>query len=121
MDVPFSMVVTAAVSHFEMSALNAAAPLNAVGEYVNAVDVEPVTRKKETQNCQRTTSSWNKQLNKKTKRWKSDVLASMVATRAVSHFEMSALNAAASSNAVGVDVNADDVQPETRQHETQNC
>ena len=80
MDVLYAMVVTRAVTHFEMSALNAAAPLNAVGEYVNAVDVEPVTRKKETQNYQRTTSSWHKQLNKKTKRWKSDVLQPMFVT-----------------------------------------
>jgi hypothetical protein len=43
------MVVTAAVIHFEMSALNAQAFLNAVEAYVNAVDVEP--EKEETQNC----------------------------------------------------------------------
>ena len=34
-----SMDVTAAVTHFEISALNAEAPLKAVGVYVNAVDV----------------------------------------------------------------------------------
>jgi len=45
------MVVTRAVSHFEMSALNAAASLNAVGAYVKAVDVEPEQEEKESQNC----------------------------------------------------------------------
>ena len=64
------MVVTRAVSHFEMSALNAAAPKNAVGVHVIAVDVEPEhKKKKKTQHCQRTTKAHgNKQLNKKTKR-----------------------------------------------------
>jgi len=45
------MVVTAAVSHFEMSALNAEAYLNAVGVHVNAVDVEPEQGEKNPQNC----------------------------------------------------------------------
>ena len=39
MNVLESMDVTAAVTHFEISALNAEAPLKAVGVYVNAVDV----------------------------------------------------------------------------------
>ena len=54
------MVVTLAVSHFEMSALNAAALKNAVGVYMSMQSqLNPNTRKKETQNCQRTTkSSW---------------------------------------------------------------
>ena len=39
MNVLESMDVTAAVTHFETSALNAEAPLKAVGVYVNAVDV----------------------------------------------------------------------------------
>ena len=41
-------------------------------------------------------------MNKKTKRWKLNVLPYMFVTLAVTHFEMSALNAAAYSNAVGV-------------------
>jgi len=45
------MDVTRAVSHFEMSALNAAARPNAVGVYVNAVDVEIEHKKKDTHNC----------------------------------------------------------------------
>jgi len=65
--------------------------------------------------------SRNKQLNKKTNKWKSDVLHSMVVTRAVSHFEMSALNAAVLWNAVGVHVNAVAVEPEQEKKETQNC
>ena len=51
-------------------------------------------------------------MNKKTKRWKLDVLCFMVVTRVVFHFEMSALNAVAPENAVGVYVNAVDVEPE---------
>ena len=51
-------------------------------------------------------------MNKKTKKWKSDVLRNMVVTRAVSHFEMSLLNVTAPSNAVGVHVNAVAVEPE---------
>ena len=78
-----------------MSALNAAAYSNAVGVYVNAVAVEPEQEKKKPKIVRETTSSWNRQLNKKTKRWKLDVLESMVVTRAVSHFEMFALNALA--------------------------
>jgi len=46
LDVLAYMVVTRAVTHFEMSALNATAPVNAVGVYVNAVDVEPEQEKK---------------------------------------------------------------------------
>ena len=46
MDVLSYIVVTRPVSHFEMSALNAAAYLNAVGVYVNAVAVEPKHKKK---------------------------------------------------------------------------
>ena len=42
------MSVTRAVSHFEMSALNAAAFRNAVGVHVNAVAVEPEHKKKRT-------------------------------------------------------------------------
>ena len=42
------------------------------------------------------------QLNKKAKRWTLDVLAIMVVTAAVTHFEMSALNLVAEENAVGV-------------------
>jgi hypothetical protein len=53
------MVVTSAVSHFEMSALNALMLLNAV----EVVDVDP-KQEKEKQNCQGTTFSWNKPLNK---------------------------------------------------------
>ena len=63
-------------------------------------------------------SSWNKQLNKKTKTWKLDVLEYMLVTRAVSHFEMSALNAAAEENAVGVHVNAVAVEPEHKKKRT---
>ena len=40
------MVVARAVSHFEMSTLNAAASANAVGVHVNAVAVEPEHKKK---------------------------------------------------------------------------
>ena len=46
MDVLYSMVVTRAVFHFEMSALNASAYINAVGVHVNAVAVEPKHKKK---------------------------------------------------------------------------
>ena len=45
------MVVTWPVSHFEMSALNLVVEENAVGVYVNAVDVEPEHKKKKTKNC----------------------------------------------------------------------
>ena len=79
MDVLVFMFVTAAVTHFEMSALNAATPANAVGVYAVDVDVDRKKRKK-SQICQRTTSSWNNQLNKKTKRWMLDVLPFMVVT-----------------------------------------
>ena len=51
-------------------------------------------------------------MNKKTKRWKLDVLYAMFVTRTVFHFEMSALNARAYRNAAGVYVNAVDVEPE---------
>ena len=51
-------------------------------------------------------------MNKKTKKWKLDVLYCMSVTRAVSHFEMSALNAAAPKNAVGVHVNVVAVEPD---------
>ena len=51
-------------------------------------------------------------MNKNTNRWKLDVLVSMSVTRFVIHFEMSALNAVAPENAVGVYVNAVDVEPE---------
>ena len=75
--------------------------------------LNPYTRKnRNTKLLENHKAHGNKQLNKKTKRWKLDVLYSMVATRAVSHFEMSALNAAASENAVGVHVNAVEVEPE---------
>jgi hypothetical protein len=58
LDVLPAMIVTAAVSHFEMSALNAAAPQNAVGVYMSMqLMLNPNTKKEETQNCQRTTSS----------------------------------------------------------------
>ena len=46
MDVLESISVTRFVIHFEMSALNAVALENAVGVYVNAVDVEPEHKKK---------------------------------------------------------------------------
>ena len=69
MDVLYPMFVTRAVSHFEMSALNASAPKNAVGVHVNAVAVEPEHKKKKnTQNCQRTTkSSWDKAIEQEDK------------------------------------------------------
>ena len=47
MDALISIVATRAVSHFEMSALNATAKRNAVGVHVNAVAVEPKHKKKE--------------------------------------------------------------------------
>ena len=53
LDVLESMVVTWPVAHFEMSALNATAPVNAVGD-VNAVAVAVEPQKKGkivTQNC----------------------------------------------------------------------
>ena len=49
MNVLESMDVTAAVTHFETSALNAEAPLKAVGVYVNAVDVGRNKEKKKGQ------------------------------------------------------------------------
>jgi len=59
-----------------MSALNAAAPLNAVGAYVNAVDVEPEHKKKRKPKIVREPQAHgNKQLNKKTKRWQLHVLS----------------------------------------------
>jgi hypothetical protein len=61
------MSVTRFVIHFEMSALNAVAPENAVGVYVNAVDVEPEQEKKKPKIVREPQSSWNKQLNMKTK------------------------------------------------------
>ena len=68
MDVLPCMVVTAAVIHFEMSALNAAALRNAAGAYVNAVDVDP-TKKKE--NKKLSENQYNGANNEqKTKRWK---------------------------------------------------
>ena len=45
-------------------------------------------------------------------RWKVDVLPDMSVTRAVSHFEMSALNAGALRNAAGVHMKAVAVEPE---------
>ena len=45
LNVLYPMSVTRAVSHFEISALNATALPNAVGVYVNAVDVEPKQEK----------------------------------------------------------------------------
>jgi hypothetical protein len=51
-------------------------------------------------------------IEQKTKRWTLDVLSFIVITRAVSHFEMSALNAAARENTVGAYVNAVAVEPE---------
>ena len=52
MDVLYAMFVTRAVSQFEMSALNASAPENAVGVHVNAVAVKPEQEKeRKTQNC----------------------------------------------------------------------
>jgi len=71
--------------------------------------LNPNKKKKETQNCQRTTSSWNKQLRTL------DVLSSISVTRPVTHFEMSALNAKAYSNAVGVCVNAVAVEPNKKE------
>ena len=78
------------------------------------LQLNPNTRKKRTPKIVREPQKAHgiKQLNKKTKRWKLDVLDSMAVTRAVSHFEMSALNAAAPLNAVGVHVNAVAVEPE---------
>jgi len=46
LNVLFFMVVTAAVTHFEMSTLNAAALRNAAGVYVNAVAVDRTQEKK---------------------------------------------------------------------------
>ena len=76
MDVLLCMVVTRAVSHFEMSALNAAAEENAVGVHVNAVAVEPEHKKKKnTQNCQRTTTLMEQAIDQENKeRCKLDVL-----------------------------------------------
>ena len=105
-----------------MSALNATASVNAAGGHVNAVAVEPEQEKEHPKLSENHKSSWNQQLSKKTKRWKSDVLRYMVVTRAVSHFEMSALNAAAPRNAVGVQGNAVAVEPRTKEKKnTQNC
>ena len=97
MDVLPSMFVTCAVSHFEMSDLNARACQNAVGVYVNTVDVEPERKKKETQNCKRTKLKEEAidQEDNKGGSWTLDVLYSKLVTRAVIHFEMSALNARA--------------------------
>ena len=77
------------------------------------LQLNPNTRKKEHPKLlENHKAHENKQLNKKTERWKLDVLYRMSITRAVSHFEMSALNAASCSNAVGVHVNAVAVEPE---------
>ena len=46
LDVLKSMVVTWSVTHFEMSALNAEASINAAGVHVYAVDVESEQEKK---------------------------------------------------------------------------
>ena len=55
-------------------------------------------------------------------RWKLDVLHFMVITRAVSHFEMSALNTLAEPNAVGKHVSAVAVEPEhQKKMNTQKC
>ena len=95
LDILRSMFVTRAVSHFEMSALNTRAPLNAVGVYVNMSMQLMLNPKKKKRNSKLLVNSWNKQLNKKTKRWKLDVLFSISVTLAVAHFEMSTLNAVA--------------------------
>ena len=47
-------------------------------------------------------------------RWKLDVLSSMVVTRAVFHFERSALKLRAKLNAAGVHVNAVAVEPQEK-------
>ena len=78
LDPLYCMVVTRVVFHFEMSPLNAAAPLNAAGVHVNAVVVEPEHKKPKI--VRKPQRSWHKQLNKKTKRWKLDVLLRMIVT-----------------------------------------
>ena len=62
------MDVTRVVFHFEMSALNASALANTAGVHVNAVAVGPEQEKKENPKLSENhKSSWNKQLNKKTR------------------------------------------------------
>ena len=76
MDVLLSMVVTAAVPHFEMSALNAEASRNTEGIYVIAHLTLATQDKTKAKNCQ----GRNKQVNKNTKRWKVNVLLSKLVT-----------------------------------------
>ena len=94
LDVLEFMDVTRAVSHFEMSALNALAEENAVGVHVNAVAVEPEHKKKRTPKIVREPQKLMEQAieQEDKERWKLDVLLYMVVTLAVSHFEMFALN-----------------------------
>ena len=103
-----------------MSALNTPAPSNAVGVHVNAVAVEPEHKKKRTPKIVRKPQKLREQAveQEDKERWKLDVLYCMDVTRVVFHFEMSALNAAAYSNAVGVHVNAVTVEPEHKKKRT---
>ena len=105
MDVLPCMVVTFAVLHLEMSALNTEADQNAVEEDVGAVcgwhnPTKGNTRKRRKS---RGVSEWIqvKKARQQKKEGGVDVLLCMFVTAPVSHFEMSALNAVALKNAVG--------------------
>ena len=68
------------------------------------LQLNPNTQKKKTPKLSENHKLMEQAIEKKTKRRKLDVLEFMDVTRAVSHFEMSALNATAPLNAAGVHV-----------------
>ena len=97
------MVVTAAVFHLEMSALNAEADRNAVhvGGCRCRVMVDTIQKKEHRENVKikamgvSEENSSERSKGQQNKRGGVDVLPSMVVTAAVFHLEMSALNAEA--------------------------
>ena len=106
-DVLSLMVVTFAVFHLEMSALNAEASWNAVEGCRCRVMVDTIQKEEHRENVKikamgvsgEKSSEGSK--GQQNKRGGVDVLSCMVVTAAVFHLEMSALNAEADWNAVG--------------------
>ena len=107
-DVLCAMVVTFAVFHLEMSALNAEVPQNAVGGCRCRVMVDTIQKKEHRENVKikamgvSEENSSERSKGQQNKRGGMDVLSSMLVTAAVFHLERSALNANADKNAVEV-------------------
>ena len=101
------MVVTFAVFHLEMSALNAEASLNAVGGCRCRVMVDTIQKKEHREIVKIKAmgvsgqNSSERTKGQQNKRGGVDVLFFMLVTAAVFQLEMSALNAEAPENAVG--------------------